>query len=448
MLHGNDMTKPFSISFGSNKSKQPPAPLNGRKRPRSALEDHDLDNDSDQEEKAVAVTAFDAKGAVSAAPVYAKSPLVIQPQKNRDWREESRRKRGKNLLPAEIQASQNRANGVQNGHSEQDEVSLEAGLKIMAHDQDGDTSMTNGHGLTTNDTNAPEPEKEQTADDAALEALLGQKRSTLVIPSADSPPVNDGFYETTELSEDARVRADVASRPPVASLDDYARVPVFEYGTAMLRGMGWSEGQSVGRGKIKANAPRKVERRPALLGLGAAEVPGGVGEELGAWGKATKGNKKNDISYSPVTRKDKITGELLTEAEFEAKKAEANKPRDGAGEDWRERRDRNLAADKERKRDRLAVEDGRDGDHRRRDRSRSKERRRHGESKRDRSRSGERSRHSSSRRERSRSVERSRHGSSRRERSKSRERRRDRRDHDDCDKKIRDYDKYDKDRRR
>ena len=434
-------SKPFSISFGSSKSKQPPPPpSSSRKRPHSALADPDSDREDEPQPQIV--TAFDqsAGGAIGTSKVQTKAPLVIQAQRNRDWREESRRKRGKNLLPAEVQAARVGANIQQvSGTTERDEVSKEAGLKFVARDEEGDTPMTNGHDQAALPSDVAEPQ--QTVDEEALQALLGApKKSTLVLPAQSSTYENgttNGYAEVEDyLNEDDRFKADVAARPDSADLEAYAAVPVEEFGAALLRGMGWKEGDAVGKRSDQASKAKVVERRPALLGIGAKEVPSGVGDELGAWGKVAKGKRKTDLTYNPVLLKHATTGELLTEEELERKKIEAKKAKEG--EDWRERRDRNLAIDKERKRDRLTIEDGRGGDSKshRRERSRSRDRKRHGDS---RSGSGDSSRHSSSRRERSRSVGRSRHGSSRRERSKSRERKHGRRDYDDHDRKERDY---------
>jgi hypothetical protein len=44
-------------------------------------------------------------------------------------------------------------------------------------------------------------------------------------------------------------RHDVQSRPEETKLEEYEEVPVEQFGAALLRGMGWKEGQSLGGGK-------------------------------------------------------------------------------------------------------------------------------------------------------------------------------------------------------
>jgi hypothetical protein len=44
-------------------------------------------------------------------------------------------------------------------------------------------------------------------------------------------------------------RQDVQNRPEETSLEEYEDIPVEQFGAALLRGMGWKEGQSLGRGK-------------------------------------------------------------------------------------------------------------------------------------------------------------------------------------------------------
>ncbi|KAL8700776.1 MAG: hypothetical protein Q9224_000810 [Gallowayella concinna] len=412
-------SKPFSISLGSSKARPSnpttvpssiTKPFNPKKRPHSSLNDEsDSDTDNCTKRSPQLVSAFDhsAGGAISVnGTEKANEPLVIQGLKNRDWREETRRKRGKNLLPAEVQAQRaGQGNGVSDGQQrdvERDEVGKAAGLSFVQREKDGDVAMMDEVVAAQVEVRKP-----KTVDEEALEALMGdgERRSTLVVPALKTEEEEDYRNGKVELNEDDSFRSDVSKRPDSASLDDYARVPVEEFGLGMLRGMGWKEGEVVGKRKDQISKARIVERRPALLGIGAKEVPGGMSEELGSWGKAAKGKRKVDKTYNPVLLKNSKTGEMLTEEELQAKK---EKQKD-ADKEWRDRRDRNLAIDGEKKSERNRKERKREWENgasrsMRRERSRSVE-----------------STHSS-RRERSRSPRR-RHDSSRRERSKSRERR-------------------------
>lgn len=56
-----------------------------------------------------------------------------------------------------------------------------------------------------------------------------------------------------------------------SSLDDYARVPVASFGMALLKGMGWKEGQAASRTRTGMVSPYEPKARPALLGIGAKE---------------------------------------------------------------------------------------------------------------------------------------------------------------------------------
>lgn len=441
------LSKPFSISLPTYKPKQTPSqsaprPLNVKKRPHSSLADSDSDNESSIHGPQL-VSSFDhsAGGAISVDGVEKpKAPLIIVAQKNRDWREESRRKRGRNLLPAEVQAANQDAS--EKDVVERDVAPRDFGLSFVTaevRDKDGDVTMVEAQ--ITEEVSQQEAERPRTVEDEAIEALMGNrnKPSTLVIPAIRADErfdiAQNGRLNGPEGNEDDSFRSDVASRPDSASLDEYAAVPIEEFGAALLRGMGWKEGDVVGKRQNQTIIARKVERRPALLGIGAKEVPGGVGDELGAWGKVARGKRKLDKSYNPVLLRNSKTGEMLTEEELEAKK-QAQKREEA---DWRQRRDRNLAIDEEKKSERRdrqsAIEKGSKSERRlprEHDRERDRDSSRHSSSRRARSRSADSSsRHRSSRRERSRSVERSsRHtSSSRRDSDYERDRQRGGKDH-------------------
>lgn len=451
--------KPISISLSSKSKPNISKPSNakpasaspsraltpGTKRPHSALAepDSDAEDDAKNSGRHEAVVGFGQDGkAISVADVRnQKLPLVIKSEKNRDWREESRQKRGKrNLLPQEVQALQNglaeSGDRVTVGRSE---VSTEGGLKIVPQkkervDRGGDTIMED---VQTNGVGKDGEKKTLTVDEEAIAALLGQeKKSTFTIPSADNKEAEMNGHDTDAYTNDAnRFRADVDSRPPPASLADYAAVPIEEFGAAILRGLGWKEGDAAGKsGQAATPVPREVKRRPAFLGLGAKETPGGIpGEELGTWNQK-KGKGRDRVAYNPVMLRNSVTGEMVTEEEMELRKVEARqgKGNDGKEGDWRDRRDRNLRLDEEKKKERLAI---RNGNERSASEASSWDRQlsREGERRNDRG-------HGSSRRERTRSRERSKDGSSRRERSRSKERKHRRRDDND------DYDRRNRDR--
>lgn len=83
---------------------------------------------------------------------------------------------------------------------------------------------------------------------------------------------NPSLDEITD--ERDRFNADVSSRPDEPHLDHYERVPIEEFGKALLRGMGWKPGAVIGlNGKGLAN-PIIHQPRPQRLGLGASPILG------------------------------------------------------------------------------------------------------------------------------------------------------------------------------
>jgi hypothetical protein len=114
--------------------------------------------------------------------------------------------------------------------------------------------------------------------------------------------------------------------PDMGTLEDYLAVPVDGYGAALLRGMGWKEGEAVcrrrGEQAAAAAAPRVRNPRSALLGIGAKDEPL-VGAAVGKDGKDVrkgKGSKKVvGEAYNPVVLRNAKTGEMVTEEELKAK---------------------------------------------------------------------------------------------------------------------------------
>lgn len=63
------------------------------------------------------------------------------------------------------------------------------------------------------------------------------------------------------------------SVPEETPPDAYERVPVDEFGAALLRGMGWKEGDALGQNRNGLAKPREFKPRPDKLGLGAQALP-------------------------------------------------------------------------------------------------------------------------------------------------------------------------------
>ena len=326
----------ISISLSAAPRPAPPPasrpPFGGsaaasRGRPSAAL-DHDSSDGSEDDEPASAhaVTTFDASrgGALSGRrEEVRRGPLVIPSAKNRDWRAEAERRRRKaggkgGHLPPEAYARGEKEGG---GGAEVDNTGEgeKYGLQVFERrQQQGETTAGGGEGMEVDEEGEGGPAAEQqqqpqpkTEEELALEALLhGDKPKNTLVLAAVTQNV-DWRTASLESREEDAYKQDVASRPDVPTLDEYEAVPVHEFGAALLRGMGWKEGQELGKNRRPAAAKlRTLEKRPAFLGIGAKpkeDVP-----ELGTWGKADKkrkgNNRRPDTTYVPVLLVDRRTG--------------------------------------------------------------------------------------------------------------------------------------------
>lgn len=381
----------FSISLGPAKPKPPPrksAPTFAPKRSAAHLDsDDDEHHDDEHAAKVQLVTGFDTTrgGALDLddAPKETRGPLVIPKQSNRNWREEAERRRGGYTkkpiyLPPEALAKQNGAVQPED-LVELDAVEQKFGLQVFERAPED--------AVAAEASPATAPVVPQTEEELALASLLrgdAPAPSTLVLAPVPAAAGNDWRSARAAIvNEDAAFKTDVASRPEMASLEDYAAVPVEEFGAALLRGMGWKEGDEVGKRRGAASKPRVVEKRPAFLGIGAKakeEVP-----ELGTWGKGDKRRRgrRPDTTYVPVIMVDKKTGRVVDPAEADAiaaataatngvakgeEKGDRERQRDRDKEQpKRERsRDRNSRIERTERRDRERSYDS--SDRRRRDR--------------------------------------------------------------------------------
>ncbi|KAG9196309.1 hypothetical protein G6011_01430 [Alternaria panax] len=435
----------FKMSLGALKTKpglkSSPAQRDIKKT-KLLLGDDEPDDANIRQE----ITGWDAAegGALDAHGKKEKEgPRIIPALPNRDWRAEARRKQ---LAKAPHQQAQN----VTIDGSKMEEPKVRYGLTIVKKDEAQEVGAA--------ETEAPEPieveqdnlTEEQRLEKKALDALISGKSTDndLVIP--------------VHTEEEAFLN-DIHSAPDAPTLEAYEATPIEGFGAALLRGMGWKDGEAIGKNGVAAK-PKEVKRRPALLGIGAKEEAA-VGVELGEWGGGKGKGKKVAQSYNPVTLRNKHTGEMITEEELKAKlenqsmipdeKPSRNKSKyddsiegnERRRDKWRERRDdhrRDDDYDSERRKDkdRQREKDDYSDSDRRRDKRKDRGRDDDYDSERRREKRKERSRSPDDRRDKRRDRYRSRsrdskRKSDRRDRSRSRDsddrrkRRRDREYEDD-----------------
>ncbi|KAK5099400.1 DNA primase large subunit Spp2 [Lithohypha guttulata] len=345
------MSKPISFGFGKQKptnttvsaqtpSKTPisistkthtlkPVQRNGLAG-KSALADDDEDIREEAEPKHEALTGFSSAGAILTKPVEESKELVIENSGN-NWRKFSRQKNG---LPEEVRAARE---GRQVVVVEKDEVSKASGLQL-ATTENGSTTAERDVATSANEATTTRP---PTVDEEALQALIAdddnKPRGTAVIEANDDARFGN-------LDNKNNFQAFVESHPDPSTLDEYAAMPVEEFGLAMLRGMGKkrrANGEVI-QLEPDRNKDEKRVKRQEFLGIGAKPAAGVDGIELGAWGKADmRKNNKGAGFFTPLMVRDAKTGETISEEELEKRKKEGKNQADDKDE-WRDRRDKNL----------------------------------------------------------------------------------------------------------
>lgn len=268
-------------------------------------------------------------------------PLIIPSQVNKDWRLESLQRRG---VSGQALAGALRAAGgigalgggatgqvAQNG-PETLTAAVQSGLVVRKPSaaestqnggEDVQTSLQDvpiesdvtysRNGLLTASMLSSELPTEQTEAGAEAEIEQEALRALMNDQEVDTSRRvdiihidNDGDWRTrAKVSEDEAYRQDVQTRPSESTLDDYANVPVHEFGAALLRGMGWKDGEVVGKNKNYQFAkPKDTNKRPAFLGIGATPRPVDENEDALFGLKGKKPHKQAPL-YTPMVRVSK-----------------------------------------------------------------------------------------------------------------------------------------------
>jgi hypothetical protein len=307
--------------------------------------------------------------------------------KNKDWREAARRRRG-HFVPDAGKAGTG-ADGSVGGLGTRDSINsgpVLSGLHVRKRERVVEVATPDEDTIMEEET---EVQVEDTDEQKALRAILAEANGTqddstaiAVIP----PPV----------SEEEAFQQDIVELPESATMADYERVPVSQFGAALLRGMGWKEGMAAsrkpGKGMVEPYIPAS---RPALLGIGAKE------QEVFDDGSKKK-HKKPAEKYMPVVKMDRSGSNRDRERSRSPHRSSARTSRRSSrspdrgskssrsSEEPRHRRDRDYERSRDKGRDR---ERDRDTDENRdRDRDRDRRDRRDYDRDRDRQRESDRDR--------------------------------------------------------
>lgn len=192
------------------------------------------------------------------------APPRVIPLRSNDWREDRKRRLGilERHAPALGSLERGSSAAPETAFAEPQQSGLHMKQRAAPAAAEGDkTPPIDAAG------ESPRLEGADASDAEAIQSLLaessGQRASRRVIVP----------------SEEAGFRSDVGTRPDAPGLDAYASMPIEEFGAAMLRGMGWREGQGAGPARSGPLHTPDVKNRPALLGLGAKVRPCSVRDD-------------------------------------------------------------------------------------------------------------------------------------------------------------------------
>lgn len=136
--------------------------------------------------------------------------------------------------------------------------------------QTGHNENKNSTSTIIRDTTIPKTLDELAAEEVIRKAMdLGKptEADTRVVPLTVQNQI-EGMEDI--IDEDERFKYDLESRPDEANAEAYEDMPIEDFGQAMLRGMGWTPGTSIGLNNKGLAEPIEFVKRPGYrTGLGA-----------------------------------------------------------------------------------------------------------------------------------------------------------------------------------
>jgi len=219
--------------------------------------------------------------------------------------------------------------------------------------EDGDREKTDSG--ANSETAAVELTEDQKAIKALLSSADGNENEEEEIAAIPLPVSGTSTPASLAEREKAAYHRDVADLPEPATLDAYERIPVSQFGAALLRGMGWKEGQAASRTRKGPVEPWLPTQRPQLLGIGAKE------REVLDDGSDKKASKKRQESkkYMPLMKVEKGSSSSRDKSSEDRGRREYDRDSYSKRRDSRDR-DRDSRGEKEREPHRRRDDSDRD----------------------------------------------------------------------------------------
>ncbi|OBZ83691.1 Pre-mRNA-splicing factor SPP2, partial [Choanephora cucurbitarum] len=230
---------------------------------RAIFGDDDEEEERTKDERVLGIEDNQIK---EAEPKQDIKPLSISPLPNTDWRANARQNKDRFIPVQQNQQEESRTEIL-------DQSNTQYGLQIqrkavMEHTSEVTTKEATITSTTTTTTTAAAVESQsemtKTLEERAVDAILKESMGEV-------EEEHKGPKKVIALDEAAAFKKDVDNRPDETTMEDYENIPVEEFGAALLRGLGWSEGEGIGRNRKSSPAPPPppIKQRDALLGLGA-----------------------------------------------------------------------------------------------------------------------------------------------------------------------------------
>ncbi|KAK9325783.1 DExH-box splicing factor binding site-domain-containing protein [Lipomyces orientalis] len=206
------------------------------------------------------ITEFGANGEIGNKEEQ-KTVIVIPAVENRNWIQETMKRRGIYKPVGQlIDAERNREADEQEKNSQQ---SRKYGLTLLKRESPAEGDRIAGLEQEATETLKDEErvgessttisKKDETHDERVVRELISEfseedrRTSDLILPIALATGTPEAQQQ--QMSEEAAYKLDILSRPDEPTLQDYETVPVEEFGFALLRGMGWKEGEGIGKNR-------------------------------------------------------------------------------------------------------------------------------------------------------------------------------------------------------